>query len=538
MKRRSRHASIAVGVIGLVVAVVAIARSIDGELLGQAVSAMADAPALVVAAFAAFGAAFVVRAALWSRLVPGLGFGQALAGLHLSLGANHVLPLRLGEPFRVVSVSRRTDVPLDVATASTVALRAADFVAVGVIVAVLGSAIAWELVGAWGLAALAAIATVGAGAVWWLVRLRRHRHDLRLPGPLIAIGALAAWCLEAVVVWVSASFAGIDLGFGEALVITTIAVAAQLVAIAPSGLGTYEAASVAAYTAFGFDPAAGLVAALTAHGIKTVYSLGAGAVAVVHPSPGFFGRLRLPKRSGDDLPVPSAPDAGTGPAPVVLFLPAHDEEAAVAGVVRRAPTAVAGHPVRVLVVDDGSTDATAARAAAAGAAVVSHPTNLGLGAAVRTGLAWASDQGAAAVAFCDADGEYAPEELEHLVGPVLAGEADYVVGSRFAGTIHHMRPHRRAGNRGLTGLLRWVARTPITDGQSGYRALSPHAAATAQIAHDFNYAQVLTLDLLARGARYHEVPITYSFRTTGRSFIRLGRYLREVVPAMVRAVNA
>ena len=248
-----------------------------------------------------------------------------------------------------------------------------------------------------------------------------------------------------------------------------------------------------------------------------------------------FGRLRLAR---------TAPTAGGGAqpravdGPVVLFLPAHNEEATVGDVVRRAPQAVAGRPVQVLVIDDGSTDATARVAAGAGADVLTAPSNAGLGAAVRTGLQEAARRGACVVAFCDADGEYAPEELERLAAPILAGRADYVVGSRFDGQIDRMLPHRRFGNRVLTLLLRFVARTPISDGQSGYRALSAPAAHVAEVIHDFNYAQVLTLDLLAKGFRYAEVPISYRFREHGRSFIRLGRYLRAVIPAVHREVNA
>ena len=193
--------------------------------------------------------------------------------------------------------------------------------------------------------------------------------------------------------------------------------------------------------------------------------------------------------------------------------------------------------MQCLVIDDGSTDGTARVAAAAGAEVVAQPRNLGLGAAVRRGFAEGVARGAAVVVFCDADGEYAPEELDRLVAPVLAGEADYVVGSRFAGEIRHMRPHRRIGNLVLTAWTRWTARAPITDGQSGYRALSQEAARTAVVEHDFNYAQVLTLDLLSRGFLYREVPIGYAFRQQGRSFVRLGRYLRRVVPAVWRVVN-
>jgi len=190
-----------------------------------------------------------------------------------------------------------------------------------------------------------------------------------------------------------------------------------------------------------------------------------------------------------------------------------------------------------VVVDDGSRDATLVQAAMAGAEVAVMGANRGLGAAVRRGLAEAVDRGAAAVAFCDADGEYAPEELESLVAPILEGRADYVAGSRFAGRIDRMRPHRRLGNIVLTRLLSFVARTRISDGQSGYRALSRAAAADAEIGHDFNYAQVLTLDLLAKGYRYEEVPIRYAFREHGRSFVRLLPYLRRVVPAVWREVN-
>jgi glycosyltransferase involved in cell wall biosynthesis len=229
------------------------------------------------------------------------------------------------------------------------------------------------------------------------------------------------------------------------------------------------------------------------------------------------------------------------PNPVVVLLPAHDEEVTVGDVVRRVAPKVRGHPVEVVVIDDGSTDGTAVAARAVGAVVHSLGRNRGLGAAVRAGLAWAVERQAAAVAFLDADGEYAPEELGTLVGPILDGRADYVIGSRFAGSPRDMRPHRWLGNRVLTlgmKLLvgRWGVRG-LSDGQSGYRALSPAAAAHAEIVHDFNYAQVLTLDLVAKGYRYAEVPVSYRFRRHGRSFVRLVPYLRRVVPAMWRELR-
>lgn len=225
-------------------------------------------------------------------------------------------------------------------------------------------------------------------------------------------------------------------------------------------------------------------------------------------------------------------------SPIVLFLPAHNEARSVGDVVRRLPESVLGHPVRCVVIDDGSTDGTADLAAGAGATVVRLDGRRGLGAAVRLGLREAVAAEPAAVAFCDADGEYAPEELERLVGPILAGAADYVVGSRFAGDKRRMRPHRWVGNRLLTTALSVLAGRRITDGQSGYRALSAMAATAADIIHDYNYAQVLTLDLLAKGFRYAEVPISYRFRTEGRSFVRPIPYLRRVVPAVWRELRS
>ncbi|HUQ39278.1 MAG TPA: alkaline phosphatase family protein [Acidimicrobiales bacterium] len=228
-------------------------------------------------------------------------------------------------------------------------------------------------------------------------------------------------------------------------------------------------------------------------------------------------------------------DRRTEAAPVVVVLPARNEEATVGDVVGRVPPVVAGHPVDVIVVDDGSTDDTSPRARAAGATVIHHERGHGLGAAVRTGLQEARHRGAAAAAFLDADGEYDPADLAAVLAPVLAGEADYVVGSRFTGTIASMAPHRRIGNRVLSALTSVVARRRLTDAQSGFRALGPGALDHVRIGHDYNYAQVLTLELLGMGFRYTEVPIRYQKRRHGRSFVRLPTYLRRVLPAMVVA---
>jgi uncharacterized membrane protein YbhN (UPF0104 family) len=520
-----------VGVLALAASLAYLATAVDpGDLAGAARAAAGDPLGLAVA-LAAYGLAFALRAALWCRALPGLGFGQSLAAIHVSLAGNHLLPLRLGEPLRVVSAVRRARVPAGSATASTVLLRAADVLAVVVIAAILGPGPAERLVGGAGIPLAALSAAALLGAAWWLARTVRRLGPSRGWLALALPGAAAAWLLESVLVWTCAGWAGIDLSLRDAALVTAVTIAAQIVAVAPGGLGTYEAAATAALVAVGADPGAALAAAVAAHALKTAYALAAGAVGAVHPSPGLLGRVRLNR----DRPPPPPPAPAPG-GPVALVLPARDEEATVAAVVTRAPAAVAGREVRVIVVDDGSRDGTAAAAASAGAAVV-VAGGRGLGAAVRRGLAEAVAGGAAAVAFCDADGEYDPAQLGALVAPILEGRADYVVGSRFSGTIERMRPQRRLGNAVLTRLLSLAARTRLTDGQSGYRALSRRAAADAEIVHDYNYAQVLTLDLLGKGYRYAEVPIRYRSREHGRSFVRLAPYLRRVGPAVWRELN-
>ena len=192
-----------------------------------------------------------------------------------------------------MSVVKRTDVPTETATASTLALRSADIIAVTVLGWLIGPATFGRVIGTWGWLVFAAVAVMGAAGIVWL-RRARHIHRVRLPAFTVAIGSMLAWTLEAVLVWQCARFAGIHLTGQQAVLITAAAVSAQTVAITPGGIGTYEAASVAAYTALGFDAGLALVAALAAHALKTLYTLVAGAVAVFVPAPGLAGHLRLP----------------------------------------------------------------------------------------------------------------------------------------------------------------------------------------------------------------------------------------------------
>ena len=223
---------------------------------------------------------------------------------------------------------------------------------------------------------------------------------------------------------------------------------------------------------------------------------------------------------------------------IAVVIPAKDEGATIGALLDGiSNVSVPGHDLHPIVVDDGSTDATAAIARGRGAEVVVHPENRGLGAAVRTGLRAAVASGAVAVAYLDADLEYSPGDIPKLLEPVLSGRAGYVLGSRFRGGVRGMRLYRRAGNYAFTALLVLLTGEKITDGQTGMRAFSREAAERAEIVHDYNYAQVLTLDLLRKGFRLEEVPIRYSVREHGESFIRWS-YPAKVLPAIWRELRS
>jgi glycosyltransferase involved in cell wall biosynthesis len=223
---------------------------------------------------------------------------------------------------------------------------------------------------------------------------------------------------------------------------------------------------------------------------------------------------------------------------LAVVMPARDEEATIGGLLDRVNRIrLPGHDLCPIVVDDGSTDRTAEIARQRGAVVIRHPRNRGLGAAVRTGLMAAVEADASTIAYLDADLEYYPEDIPELVEPILAGRVDYVLGSRFLGGVQGMRLHRWLGNHAFTALLVLLTRRRISDGQTGMRAFSREAASQAEIIHDYNYAQVLTLDLLRKGFRMEEVPIRYRVREHGTSFVSW-TYPAKVLPAIWRELRS
>jgi glycosyltransferase involved in cell wall biosynthesis len=157
-------------------------------------------------------------------------------------------------------------------------------------------------------------------------------------------------------------------------------------------------------------------------------------------------------------------------APRVLILPAFDEADRLGAVLADVVRANIG--CDVVVIDDGSRDATARVARESGATLLRHPFNLGYGAALQTGYKYALARGASLLVQMDADGQHDPQEIRELMAPIERGECDLVVGSRFvAPTDYRMGWLRGIGRRVFASLAR-LAGLRVSDPTSGFQAMN------------------------------------------------------------------
>jgi glycosyltransferase involved in cell wall biosynthesis len=175
----------------------------------------------------------------------------------------------------------------------------------------------------------------------------------------------------------------------------------------------------------------------------------------------------------------------------------------------------------IVVVDDGSTDATAAAAERLGAHVVRLPFNLGIGGAVQTGFRYAFENGFQVAVRVDGDGQHDPAQLGALLAPVIADEADIVVGSRFAsdGGYRSSRS-RRIGISILAKTLSLIVGRRVTDPTSGFQALNRRAIALFAADYPHDYPEVeAALMVHKHQLRMTEVPVQMRERSAGRSSI-------------------
>jgi hypothetical protein len=202
---------------------------------------------------------------------------------------------------------------------------------------------------------------------------------------------------------------------------------------------------------------------------------------------------------------------------IAIVIPAYNEEDNIAHVLQRIPDSVCGVGTAVLVMDDGSRDRTGELAREHGAAVARHVTNLGGGAALRTGYRLMVDSGARIVVTLDADGQHRPEEMDKLVQPILDGTVDMAHGSRVLG---HAEPNHYAREMGIVFFNRLVSaitRTKVTDCSNGYRAVRATVLPQLVLRQEQFHTSEFMIEAIKRGIPATEVGVTVDQRLHGHS---------------------
>jgi hypothetical protein len=222
---------------------------------------------------------------------------------------------------------------------------------------------------------------------------------------------------------------------------------------------------------------------------------------------------------------------------VVVGVPAFNEEKTIARVVLEAQK----YADKVVVCDDGSTDLTGEIAERLGADVVRHERNIGYGAAIRSLFKRARELDADVLVTLDGDGQHDPAEVPRVVEPVIAGEADVVVGSRFADghSADAMRWHRKAGVKLITRMLNGSLNgSGLQDAQSGFRAYGRRSLEGLVMSEDGMGISAETLIGAGRlGLKICEVPCSCSYdngvKTSTHNPVRHGA---GVVASIVRLI--
>lgn len=227
---------------------------------------------------------------------------------------------------------------------------------------------------------------------------------------------------------------------------------------------------------------------------------------------------------------------------LVILIPAYNESDTVGHLIDSIPSAIDGiSEIIPVVIDDGSDDDTAPAASRSGATVVSHARNQGLADAFRTAVRTALELHADIAVSIDADLQFSPDEIEHLVQPILAREADFVVGNRFADTKSptNMDRIKYHGNRLMTRLVNLITGERFEDVSSGFRAYSREALLNLNVQSSFTYTQESFIELAAKGLSIKQVAVTVRYFPERRSRVvtSIGRYALRTFLTIARTTR-
>jgi glycosyltransferase involved in cell wall biosynthesis len=218
---------------------------------------------------------------------------------------------------------------------------------------------------------------------------------------------------------------------------------------------------------------------------------------------------------------------------ILVIIPAYNEADSIGEVISQVRTSVP--EADIVVIDDGSTDATATIAQEVGALVVSLPHNLGIGGAVQTGYIFAAEMGYDIAVQVDGDGQHNPAEITEIVAPLLAGQADVVIGSRYIEDRGYITPFlRRMGIFVLASIVSLIIHQRVTDATSGFRAVNRRVIEFCAREYPHDYPEPESVVLFRRaGFRVREIPVTMNPRYGGQSSITPKRSFYYMVKVLL-----
>lgn len=225
---------------------------------------------------------------------------------------------------------------------------------------------------------------------------------------------------------------------------------------------------------------------------------------------------------------------------LLIAIPCLNEEKSIYDLILRIPKNIAGVTERVvLVINDGSTDASEKKAREAGAIVLSHHRNLGLGAAFQSAVGYALFQGFSIMVTMDADGQFDPVEIEKLLTPIINEGADFVSGSRFLSDSYpeNMSKTKIYGNHLMTFFVKKLTGHNCTDVSCGFRAFSREALYHLNLHGKFTYTQETFIDLSQKNLHISEVPIKVKYFIDRKSRVasNLFKYGFKTAKIIIRA---
>lgn len=222
---------------------------------------------------------------------------------------------------------------------------------------------------------------------------------------------------------------------------------------------------------------------------------------------------------------------------LVVQIPCLNEEATLGQVLAGIPRSIDGvDQIEVVVIDDGSTDRTAHIAREHGAHVIHHASTMGLAQAFRDGINYALARGADIVVNTDGDNQYPQERIGDLVAPIVAGQAEIVIGDRQTHTITHFSPFKKAMQRFGSWVVNRAAGTRLPDAASGFRAYSRYSLYRLNIVTRFSYTMETIIQAGNKRLAIVSVPVTTNAKTReSRLFKNVGEHMAKSAQAIVRS---